>query len=49
MPGQLNVVVDDMPPLVRVNLPQTHDRTYAQNTLTLSGRADDQAVLQALA
>ena len=48
-PGQLNVVVDDMPPLVRVNLPQTHDRTFALNTLTLSGRADDQAVLQALA
>jgi len=49
VPGQLNVVVDDMPPLVRVNLPQTHDRTFALNTLTLSGRADDQAVLQALA
>lgn len=47
IPGQLNVIVDDMPPLVQVNLPQTYDSTYAQNTLVLSGRADDQAILAA--
>ncbi len=46
--NSLRVIVDDYAPMVRVNVPQTLDPAQTGEALTLSGRADDQAIIYAI-